>query len=164
LPPAIIVIFNSLREAPRSARNDIGSTINKNLSLFIMYCTVWGAEMQGGSCEQIVHNWGERWERRQGRSKRPERVAAVGGRRRRSRRGAHRAPQQDKVGFTPQSPVATAPLKGSLWGTDFDPPGLRPPVEMTGEGRGILHSPFSSLNYGRFWGKWVVLCLKLLPK
>ena len=38
---------------------------------------------------------GERGERRRWRSKRPERVAAVDEQRRRSRRGDHRAPQQD---------------------------------------------------------------------
>ena len=40
---------------------------------------------------------GERWERRLWRMKRPERVAAVGERRSRSRQGEHRAPQQERV-------------------------------------------------------------------
>ena len=39
---------------------------------------------------------GEQWERRRGRIKRPERVAAVGKRGRRSRQGEHRAPQQQR--------------------------------------------------------------------
>ena len=38
---------------------------------------------------------GERWERRRWREERPERVAAVCVQRRRSRQGAHRAPQQE---------------------------------------------------------------------
>ncbi len=41
---------------------------------------------------------GERWERRRGRKQRPERVAGVGERRRRSRQGEHRGPQQEDAG------------------------------------------------------------------
>ena len=41
---------------------------------------------------------GERWERRLRRIRRPERLAAVGERRRRSRQGEHREPQQETGG------------------------------------------------------------------
>ena len=46
--------------------------------------------------QQDLLLWGERRERRRWRIKRPERVAAVGERRRRSRQGEHRVPQQER--------------------------------------------------------------------
>jgi len=73
------------------------------------------------ACTHTIHDYwsgdGERWERRQRRMKRPERVAAVGkGRRRTVDEDIRRAPQQGNI-FAPTS--STNPSAGVKLGRSF---------------------------------------------